>query len=28
VGRAKNRRAALEDVLWGVINSKEFLLRR
>lgn len=25
---AKDRRAALEDVLWGLINAKEFLLRR
>jgi hypothetical protein len=28
VAKARDRRAALEDVLWGVINSKEFLLRR
>jgi hypothetical protein len=25
---AKDRRAALEDVLWGVLNAKEFLLRQ
>ncbi len=28
VARSKDRRAALEDVLWGLINAKEFLLRR
>jgi hypothetical protein len=28
VERAADRRAALEDVLWGLINAKEFLLRR
>jgi hypothetical protein len=28
VVRAKDRRAALEDILWGLLNSKEFLLRR
>jgi hypothetical protein len=28
VERSKDRRSALEDVLWGVINAKEFLLRR
>jgi hypothetical protein len=28
VDGAKDRRAALEDVLWGVLNAKEFLLRR
>jgi uncharacterized protein DUF1549/uncharacterized protein DUF1553 len=28
VARAKNRRAALEDLLWGLVNAKEFLLRR
>ena len=26
--RAANRREALEDVLWGLVNSKEFQLRR
>jgi hypothetical protein len=26
--RAKDRRAALEDVLWGLVNAKEFLLRQ
>ena len=25
---AQDRRAALEDVLWGLLNAKEFLLRR
>lgn len=28
IDRAMQRREALEDVLWGVLNSKEFLLRR
>jgi hypothetical protein len=28
VGKAKDRRAAVEDVVWGLVNSKEFLLRR
>jgi hypothetical protein len=28
IGRAKERRAALEDLLWGLVNAKEFLLRR
>jgi hypothetical protein len=26
--RAKDRRHALEDVLWGLLNAKEFVLRR
>jgi hypothetical protein len=26
--RAKNRRQALEDILWGLLNAKEFLLRQ
>jgi hypothetical protein len=28
IGGAKGRRAALEDLLWGLVNAKEFLLRR
>ena len=28
VAGAKDRRAALEDLLWGLVNAKEFLLRR
>jgi hypothetical protein len=28
ISRAKNRRAGLEDVAWGVLNAKAFLLRR
>jgi hypothetical protein len=28
IERAKDRRAALEDVLWGLVNAKEFLLRQ
>ncbi len=28
IRRGGERRAALEDVLWGVVNAKEFLLRR
>jgi hypothetical protein len=28
INRWQNRRAALEDVVWGLVNAKEFLLRR
>jgi Protein of unknown function (DUF1549)/Protein of unknown function (DUF1553) len=28
LGKAKDRRAALEDMTWGLVNAKEFLLRR
>jgi hypothetical protein len=28
IGRTKDRRAALEDLVWGLVNAKEFLLRR
>jgi hypothetical protein len=28
VKHAKSRRAGLEDVLWGLLNAKEFLLRQ
>lgn len=28
VAKAKDRRSALEDVVWGLVNAKEFLLRR
>jgi hypothetical protein len=28
VERSKDRRAGLEDVIWGLVNAKEFLLRR
>jgi len=26
--RSKDRRAALEDIVWGLVNAKEFLLRK
>jgi hypothetical protein len=28
IGHAKDRRAGLEDLAWGLVNAKEFLLRR
>ncbi|HEX3148030.1 MAG TPA: DUF1549 and DUF1553 domain-containing protein [Gemmataceae bacterium] len=28
IGKAKDRRAAVEDIVWGLVNAKEFLLRR
>ena len=28
LAKAKDRRAALEDLLWVLVNAKEFLLRR
>jgi hypothetical protein len=28
VGRSPDRRAALEDLVWGLVNAKEFLLRQ
>jgi hypothetical protein len=28
VERSKDERAGLEDVAWGLVNAKEFLLRR
>ncbi len=28
IGRERDRRRALEDVLWGLVNAKEFLLRQ
>jgi hypothetical protein len=28
VGRSRDRRTALEDLLWGLVNAKEFLLRQ
>ncbi len=28
LARAKDRRAALEDIVWGLVNAKEFLLRQ
>jgi hypothetical protein len=27
LGKSKDKRAALEDVVWGLVNAKEFLLR-
>jgi hypothetical protein len=28
VQRSRDRRAALEDLVWGLVNAKEFLLRQ
>ena len=28
IEKAKDRRAGVEDVLWGLVNAKEFVLRR
>ncbi len=28
IAKAKDKRAALEDLVWGLVNAKEFLLRR
>ena len=28
IARERDRRRALEDVLWGLVNAKEFLLRQ
>jgi hypothetical protein len=28
LARAKDRRKGVEDLLWAVVNTKEFLLRR
>jgi hypothetical protein len=28
IGKAKDRREAIEDVVWGIVNAKEFLLRK
>jgi hypothetical protein len=28
IGKAGNRRMAVEDLVWGLVNAKEFLLRQ